>query len=371
MSELPKKLRGRVPFTVMQNDTHNVILDKYYVFSQTGNIMMSTTVANSTQIEDDVKTVFNEVNVFFAALTKAMELTKIPGKGESYDIFHYSALKKIIDYSGSFIQLQKESIHHDLSRHSTNFSEELLLGVIGLATDKTLISFAQSMVASMGKAGLTIGTGSEKDSEKVSNIIFVCEYLMGMPLVTALVIYVKSSEVREYVKVGPCFGYSSDTATMTINKDAYLFVVPDIVKEYSQEILQGENDPAFNKLVDNLREALRDAPPGLINVRSTTSDNIISDLVYATDYNLLIQGLKGISIDSIQITLDGIRANLTTEPSLINPLDDTYFLKFSFTAPSDPKAHKKASFEMTITDATTKSKTTVYSDAIYTLKTSS
>ena len=54
-------------------DPNNVEIKKGFVFNETGNIMMSTTDLTNETIEQNVKDVFAEVSVFFAAMTKALE----------------------------------------------------------------------------------------------------------------------------------------------------------------------------------------------------------------------------------------------------------------------------------------------------------
>ena len=100
-------------------DPNNVELKKGFVFNETGNIMMSTTATGSNPIiESDVQKCFAEVSVFFAAMTRALERAAISGMtgvdrdGNSYNysMYDYESMKKIIDNSGCFIQVNEDVI---------------------------------------------------------------------------------------------------------------------------------------------------------------------------------------------------------------------------------------------------------------------
>lgn len=329
---------------------------------------MATTVADSSEIQKEVRDVFNEVNTFFAAMTKALASTPMPGEaGQWYSIFNYNALRTIIDTSGSFIQIQMEKIYHELTEFSATFSEDLLLGVIGLAVEKEAIStFAKSMVSSMGQAGLTVSSGVEKDDSKVSNIIFVLEYLLGMPIVTAMVIHVDKSEVAQYAKIGPCFNEKFDKATMTINKDSYLFVPPKYVKEFSSEILSGEDNPAFLKLVAKLKSALGSNPLTVSDVFDTNKGQIVSALTAGTDYVYYVKNFAGIKSSELTLMLGEATATISGDLALVDSRDDVYILNFKFPENSK-KVQKASSLELTIKKTGSES-IIIASDSIYTLK---
>ena len=242
--------------TEQTQDPNNVEVKKGFVFNETGNIMMSTTDMQSQEIEQSVRDVFAEVSVFFAAMTKALEKNAASdmkgvdsnGNDYNYSLYDYNEMKKIIDSSGCFIQVNEEDVNHKTDSWGVTFSKELVEAVLGLATGTGELAFAKAMVSSIGKAGLQISKRSNSDEKKVANIIFVCEYLLGMPVISAIVITADMSTQSQQFKLGPCFSESSTETNLTIHKDTYMFVTPAFIKQYSGDLISGVNDPDFEKL---------------------------------------------------------------------------------------------------------------------------
>lgn len=257
------------PVPLPQPDPFNTQAVKRYVFNETGNIMMATTDTTSDTIQQSVRDVFAEVAVFFAAMTKAISETTNPlgtpnpdGSLPYYSLYNYDALESVIDGSGYFVHVNEEDISYTTSSWGANFSKELLEAVLGLATGSGALAFATAMVASIGQEGLNISGQSSSRTSKVANIVFVCEYLLGMPIVSALVVTADSSTVAQTVKVGPCFQEQSSSTTMTVHKDTYMFVPPAFIKQYAADLNTGMNDPDYMSLIMQL-QSLVERTPGL------------------------------------------------------------------------------------------------------------
>ncbi len=282
----PNKLSKFIP----AKNPYNIPAKKQYVFNETGNVMMSTTDFTNSEIEESVRQCFAEVQVFFAAMTKALEnnaiaywnkpsTTKdkfhspfyytetlpkpvaqtgsrnvvIPPQGnlvkKNFSLYNYENLKRVIDESGCFIQVNEEDMKVETEQFGANFSKELLEAVLGLATGEGELAFARAMVSSVGEAGFNLGLSTESKDTRVANIIFVCEYLLGMPVISAIVITACSVENAETFQLGPCFKESNVHTSLTIHKDTYTFVTPSFIKEYSGDIISGITDTQFNELV--------------------------------------------------------------------------------------------------------------------------
>jgi len=244
-------------------DPNNVEVKKGFVFNETGNIMMATTDLTSDTIEQSVRDVFAEVSVFFAAMTKALEknaaddmigedetgkITGTKGNAYNFSLYDYEAMKKIIDNSGCFIQVNEEDVTHTTSSWGADFSKELVEAVLGLATGTGELAFAQAMVSSLGNAGLQINRRTTSGEKKVANIIFVCEYLLGMPVISAVVITADMKTQAQSFSLGPCIKEHSKSVTIKVHKDTYMFVTPAFIKQYSGDLISGINDPDFEKL---------------------------------------------------------------------------------------------------------------------------
>ena len=156
---------------------YNIQGKKHFVFNQTGNIMMSSTTEDDKDIPEEVRKVFAEVSVFFAAMTKSISQTINPKSKESkeyYSIYNYDALEAVIDGSGYFIHVTKQDVRSESKSVGIHFSTELISGVLGLAVGGAVLPFASAMVASIGKEGLDISYNGSSKINKVANIMFVC-----------------------------------------------------------------------------------------------------------------------------------------------------------------------------------------------------
>ncbi|KAA3610704.1 MAG: hypothetical protein D8M58_20910 [Calditrichaeota bacterium] len=243
---------------IPSEDPHNIQATKYYIFNETGNIMMASTEENSKDIEQSVRDVFAEVSVFFAAMTRAITTTTNPKTDEPYSIYNYTALEKILGGSGLFAWVTKEDIEHKTKSFGLTFSKELIEGLLGLATGAGALSFAQGMLSSIGQEGLKIGADTSDTDSSVANIVFVCEYLLGMPLVTVIVVYINVHDHKASLEIGPCFKAEEAESTWHMHKDTYLFVTPKFIKQFSSDLESVAESSEFGEFVEYLRSILLD-----------------------------------------------------------------------------------------------------------------
>jgi hypothetical protein len=257
-------------------DPNNVQAKKRFVFNETGNIMLATTDDNSDNIEKSVRDVFAEVSVFFAAMTKAISTTVDPDSktGQHYSLYNYDALESVIDGSGCFIHVAEEDVSYTINSWGANFSQDLIKALLGLATGTGELAFASAMVASVGKEGLNISGSSNSSSKRVGNVVFVCEYLLGMPIVSAIVVYCDMEKNSQTFNLGPCFSEKSMNEKLIFHKDTYMFVTPNFIASYSGDLDKGMSDPAFLALTANFQKILTRTPT-ILNV--STTDRIPKD----------------------------------------------------------------------------------------------
>ncbi len=308
-------------------DEKNIRSNKYYVFNQTGNIMLSTTVEKSEEIEEEVRQIFEEVSVFFSGMTKAISTTVNPHKmgpnGEKvyYSLYNYDALRKVIDGSGLFVQVTQEDVTHTATSWGVTFSKELLEAVIGLATGTGELAFANAMVSSVGKEGLKISGGSSTDTSKIGNIIFVCEYLMGMPIISALVIYTEYKEVAHTLSIGPCIKEHDQKLTMKLHKDTYMFVLPKYIKRFSKDLLSGEFNEDYLRFVKSLQDLISNAPSVLSIVDGTNQIVSGGTLTKGKTYKMSIRNLAaGIAPSDVKIKLGSVNFTINSvNPDSSNP----------------------------------------------------
>ena len=252
-----------VPLAIPTDVSKNVELTKYFTFNETGNILLATTVGASAEVEDSVRKVFAEVSVFFAAMTKAITSTPVPGAKDpkaTYSLYNYQALERVIDGSGCFIHVTEQDVSHTTKSCGAELSKELLNGVLGLATGAGALNFALGMVSSMGQEGVKLSASSDATNSKVGNIIFVCEYLMGMPSISAIVVSLDAKKHAAELKLGPCFQTNVNTFTLTMHKDTYMFVTPAFIREYAGDLGSIGGDEAYGALVKGMQASLQSSP---------------------------------------------------------------------------------------------------------------
>jgi hypothetical protein len=276
----------------------NVQQKKYYVFNETGNIMLASTTTGDTPISESVQQVFSEVAVFFAALTKALSTTLKPKKKPTdpdvyYSLYDYEALRRVIDGSGLFVQVTQEDVLYKTQKIGVEFSKELISSLLGLATGTGEMTFASAMIASMGSAStLKIGESSSSDQSKVSNIVFVCEYLLGMPIVSAIVVYADANQETFKLNIGPCFSTSEMHTKLQMHKDTYMFVTPAFIKEYAGDLLSIETSVDYNELVQELSGIIT-GNPEINDIEDTKTKKSVKTAASLTPGdNLLLSGMN-------------------------------------------------------------------------------
>lgn len=318
------------PVTPPKTSPYNIEAVKHYVFNETGNIMLSTTDKKSDTIQQSVRDVFAEVAVFFAAMTKAISQTRNPygnkdanGVLPFYSLYNYDALSAVIDGSGYFVHVNEEDVSYKTQSWGTTFSKELLEAILGLATGADALAFASAMVNSVGKEGLSISGQSKSLTSKVCNIIFVCEYLLGMPIVSAIVMSTDSKTASQSFKLGPCFKEQSSSTELTVHKDTYMFVTPTFIKQYAGDLSSIMNDPAYLKLIMEL-EGLVERQPEVTGVYEVPT---VGDPIPVTGGDTLKNGAKyaiygqylGTNVaGKSALTLSPTTAHLTITPATWN-----------------------------------------------------
>jgi hypothetical protein len=215
--------------------------------------------------------------VFYAGMTKAIKNTKKPKSSEFYSIYDYDALQKVIDGSGFFVQVTEEDITYSSTSFGADFSKEMVEALLGLPTGAGELAFASGMIASMGNAGLGVSGNVSQVSSKVANIVFVCEYLMGMPLISAIVVSISTKEVKQAVSIGPCIKESSTHVTMQLHKDVYLFVTPKFIKKYAADLDTVIGSTDYNLFVSYLMNILQNKPDIIQIVDG--SNNLVTDIL--------------------------------------------------------------------------------------------
>lgn len=311
----------QVPLQPPQDNPFNVQATKHYVFNETGNIMLATTDSDSSQIQAEVRQVFAEVAVFFAAMTKAITETINKDTGKPYNLYNYEALSQVIDASGLFVHVTESDLTHTTTSFGMDFSKELIEALLGLATGAGEMSFASAMIASMGKEGLRIQSNTSGVKSTVANIVFVCEHLLGMPIVSAIVVSADMTKNTQTLSVGPCFSESSTQVTLQMHKDTYLFVTPTFIREYASDLTSIESNPAYNQFIVYLKNMIARRPVIQDIVDNSAPTTPVNSLKIATGSGgnqtpvYLLQGVYLGAKDGTLSFAAGSKATITLVPN--------------------------------------------------------
>lgn len=239
-----------VPLKAPVKNPHNIEATKYYIFNETGNIMMASTITSDTPLTKDVQDVFSEVSVFFAGMSRAITTTINPDTGKPFSLYNYTALERVISGSGLFVHVTEEDVHYETKQFGANFSKELIEALLGLATGAGALGFASAMISTMGSEGLNLSASSSSSESKVSNIVFVCEYLLGMPIISAIVVYMDAKKHAQQLKLGPCFSEQSVSTEWTMHKDTYMFVTPKFIRNYAGDLDSINTNAEYLEMID-------------------------------------------------------------------------------------------------------------------------
>jgi hypothetical protein len=172
---------------------------------------------------------------------------------------------------------------HTTKSFGADFSRELVEGVLGLATGAGELTFASAMISSMGKEGLRVSADDEKTNKEIGNVIFICEHLLGMPVVSAIVVYADMKEHTQEVSVGPCFNEHSKTMEIRMHKDTYMFVTPTFIHKYAGDIDNVQHDASYAELISFLRNTITRNPVLDLVVDTTAPDDTVSALTLASN----------------------------------------------------------------------------------------
>ena len=285
---MPDSTPKTVPLTPPAKNPNNIEAKKYFVFNETGNIMMASTVDTSTPLSEDVQKVFAEVSVFFAGMSRAITTTNNPATGKPYSLYNYEALERVIAGSGLFVHVTEQDLEYKTKSVGVDFSRELLQALLGLATGGTALNFASAMISSIGGEGMSISGSTEGSRGKVGNIVFVCEYLLGMPMVSAIVVYADLKDNAQQLEIGPCFKEQSTSTKWILHKDTYTFVTPSFIKTYADDLESINSDPSYMQMINWLSGLVGQSP--MINGVADTQEppNLINSgaLEQGKTYNI-------------------------------------------------------------------------------------
>jgi hypothetical protein len=238
---------------------YNIPAVKYYVFNETGNIMIATTQGKDGAVNPSATALFEEVGVFFAAMTKSITTTPRRGAatpyapGDYYTIYDYDALEGIVNGSGMFVNVTREDLQFYRDSVTITFNNEFIEALLGIAlTDGVGAVALLATLNAMGQQ-VTLSYNATGTYQKIGHLLFVCEYLMGMPLVSVLYFYLNETDVKTVIDASPCIKVSQSSITLNIHKDTFMFVPPPWIREYGGDLASVAGEEAYQELINQLK----------------------------------------------------------------------------------------------------------------------
>lgn len=260
-------------------------LPKYYVFNETGNIMLCTTKEGVSQVNEEFRTSCAEVSVFFSAMSKALSTTPIPKEKDTdptryYSIYHCDALEKILENSGLFIEVNDETVHFSCKGVGNHLNKALMEAALGRKFGETKLHFARGILSTI-KRNRDEAHQNADPHFSAGSIFFVCEILLGMPVISAILVKIDPLWKKNKTKEGNIvhrtdeddnvadlftlanededdFEYQGNERYWEIEKHTFLFTPPTVLKAYVGN-LETTYSAEMESFVENLKNIIAPA----------------------------------------------------------------------------------------------------------------
>ena len=215
-------------------------IDKFYTFDEKGHIMAVTTSKDTDKLQPVVEETFQKVFVFFGAWTAALNRA---GK----TLFDYEAVRVIISSSGFFINTGMEKRTFSSETTSASLDTSIIQGVLGSSITGGGMAIAKRVLATIGTA-ITASHQKQDTKKEISDVLFICESLMGIPIVTVSLYHTKLEQYSWVAKTN-CASISRQKISFEFAADDFLFVDPTFINKFSKDF---EGSPDYDKLIEKL-----------------------------------------------------------------------------------------------------------------------
>lgn len=230
-------------------------LKKYYSFNETGNVMVSTTREGTEVLNEELRKMFLDMSIFFAAMTKAI-VTNGEGNDKSNSIYNSDAITKILDQSEFFVKVRSENITVSSSEVGDKMTKELTERILGREFEEEKLNFTKGLFQSMIQ--------SKEDDNDAGSIFFICEYILGLPMVSAVVIQLDACEGKgtsllegktvenEFRHMGEILELTESSHTIMreweFDKNTYMFISPRSIS--NTNFPEPGEDQSYEELVN-------------------------------------------------------------------------------------------------------------------------
>ena len=233
-------------YLATDGDEHSI--DKYYTFDEKGHIMGVTTSKETNDIAPAVSETFQKVMVFFGAWTAALAR-------KNCSLYDYDAVKQIISSSGFFVSMGSETRSYHSDSTEVTLNTAIIGAVLGSDITGGGMEIAKKTLAKIG-GQISGGFSEQKTDKEIAHLLFICESLMGMPIVTISLYHTKLDQFG-WVQKTNCEEVSRQTIDFKFHSDDYLFVDPDYINKFTEDF---EKSDSYEKLIDELAKTLDGLP---------------------------------------------------------------------------------------------------------------
>jgi len=254
-------------------------LPKYYLFNETGNILVCTSELRVAEFDKYVKDAFMDVSVFFSAMSKALALHDAEQDEEGgYALYDFDAMEAIFSHSGLFVATNTEQGYLVSRKVGETLGKRFVQTVLGRSFDDRSLSFTRGMFSGMKQLEHT--KGNRNQTVRSGHAFFICEMLNGLPTTSVVLVSIerisgeekrdadrlalsnqeKGIDIFEYGTIQEK-GYKGNCKTVRkwlYQKRTYLFVPPNFMKN-ARRVLDATDLDGYEDLVSALTEHINSA----------------------------------------------------------------------------------------------------------------
>jgi len=238
---------------------------QYYAINQTGNILVSSTVLQETELREEVVTEFQKTSVLFDAIATAIALTEkenptykdASGKNVKLGLFHYDYISNLMNKSKFFVLVEEEVREYQKKDTSVTLDLDMISQLVGdFALEGGVSVVMQRVLSSMGgKAGkIKLGGTKTRQQVKLGHILFVVEDIMGMPLVSIQVMSASLDDIDTVVGFG-CGSYEKHDKTIDVLRETFMFIDPEWIQKFATGFVKHTRD--YDILVNEIKDSIQ------------------------------------------------------------------------------------------------------------------
>lgn len=199
----------------------NEEVKKYYTLNATANVMIGTTSPSENKVSPILLEKFQLAQSYFSNISR-----KLAENGKS--IFDYEALSDLISVSNHFSSVKKETKSFVYKSHDLTLNTAFLNDLMGSMTSiGGALNVGKKLLESIGNEVAFSVSKSQYDRD-IGHILFVCEDLLGIPIVSLSLFRISANEGSKAVNVG-CAKKSKKNIALNYNQEVFMFISPEIL----------------------------------------------------------------------------------------------------------------------------------------------